>query len=148
MLNRRITEFAAAALDPGEALMTAMVGFRPISRSFVFFAVFPAVLGGFALSSAAGWQARLDHDGRGLSIGLAVTDRRLLVIEMRTGLIMAGPVAIERSIGRDEIVGIETATMQGSGLKRPGAAIRLVGGEEVRVLPARIGPFLEALEAS
>jgi len=168
MLNQRIKEFVAPLLEPGERISSAMVGFRPLTRSAALVAVFPAVFGGFAVGSAAGWpawlaggigggvggglamwldqrRARREHDGRGMSVGLAVTDRRLFVVEMDTGVLVARPATVEHVAPLAELGPVETEKMQGSGLKRLGVVLDLPGGTELRVIPARIETFMAAV---
>jgi hypothetical protein len=171
VLNRRIREFVTPLLDVGEEITAAMAGFRPLSRSLALFAVFPAVFAGFAVSSAAGWpawvggglgggtgaglamwldqrQARADHDGKGLSVGLVVTDRRLFILDLATGPLAAQPTGVALTTSLDEIASVETVKMQGSGLKRAGAVLDLADGTEVAVIPARHEQFLQALNRS
>ena len=38
-------------------------------------------------------RSRREHDGKGMSLGLAVTDQRVLLIEMETGLFAARPAS-------------------------------------------------------
>lgn len=144
-----------------------MAGFRPLSRTWGLVATFPLVLGGFAVSTAAGlpaWlggglggatgaglamvldqrQARIEH-GKGMSVGLVVTDERLFVLELATGLVAASVVGVDVVADRGEILSVETERMQGSGLKRPGVVLALRDGTEVAVIPAKTDQFLRAL---
>lgn len=168
MLNKRIREFIEPLLQNGEEIVVAMVGFRPLTRTAALLAVFPAVFGGFAVSTAAGispwigggvgggvgaglaaWldqrRARAEHDGKGLNIGLAVTNRRLLILDLAAGLISASveSLHLERELG--DIADVETERMQGSGLKKIGAVIRFRDGTIERVIPAKSKPFMEAI---
>ena len=147
----------------------AMAGFRPLSRSAALLSVFPLVLGGLAAGTAAGIQAwiggaigggigaamaswldqrraRAEHDGKGLSIGLLVTDQRLLILDLATGLIAATVEDIHLEQELSDLTDIETERMQGSGLKRVGLVLGFRDGTIERVIPARTQPFLEALE--
>jgi hypothetical protein len=168
VINRKMTEFVEPLLGAGETVQVAMHGFRPLSRSMAFLAAFPAVFGGFAIGSAAGWpawvgggigggvgaglamaldqrRARAEHDGRGLAVGLVATERRFMVLEMRTGLVAAEPVGVELEQPLDSIASVGTEKMQGSGLKRAGLVMTFDDGAEVRLIPARVNPMLEAL---
>jgi hypothetical protein len=168
MLNRKITEYVTPLLEAGEEIVVAMAGFRPITRSAAFVAVFPAVIAGFAVSSATGlpawvgggigggfggglamWldqrRAKAEHDGKGLSVGVVVSDRRFFLLELATGLVGAVPTATERVARREEIVSVRSERMQGSGLKRPGVVVALSDGTELVFIPARHGQLLEAL---
>lgn len=145
-----------------------MAGFRPLSRTLALFAVFPVVLAGFAVATAAGWpswvggglgggagaglavwldqrQARSDHGGKPMSIGLVVTDQRLFVLDLRTGVLLADVEGIHLEVERDFIEHVETERMQGSGLKRMGVVVTLHDGTVERFIPARTDPFLAAL---
>jgi hypothetical protein len=171
MLRRRIYEFTEPLLRPGEQIALTMVGFRPISRSAALMAVFPAVLGGFAVSTAAGipawvggglgggvgaglmaWfdqrRSRAENDGRSLSIGLVVTDRRLLILDLATGVFGASVESLYLEQDLSDISEAETERMQGSGLKRIGAVIRFRDGSIERVIPAKSKPFFDALDRS
>lgn len=168
MINRRMAEFVEPFLATGEVVGAAMHGFRPLSRSLAFVAAFPAVLGGFAAASAAGWpawvgggvgggigaglamaldqrRARAEHAGKGLAVGLVATDRRFMVLEMRTGLVVAEPVAVEMDRPLVTVASVATERMQGSGLKRTGLVMQFDDGAETRFIPARLHPMLEAL---
>jgi hypothetical protein len=167
MLTDRLIAFVEPLLRADETIAVAMAGFRPLSRSLALVAVFPAVLLGFAVSTAAGWpswvggglgggvgagvaawldqrRARADH-GKGLSIGLVVTSQRLIVLDLETGLVSATVGGVHLDVERSDIETIETERMQGSGIKRLGAVIVLHDGTVERVIPARTDPFLEAL---
>jgi hypothetical protein len=168
MLNQRIRAYAEPLLRSGEEIVVSMVGFRPLSRTLALYAVFPAVIGGFALATATGFptwvgggigggtgaglamwldqrQARADHDGKGLSIGLVVTDQRLWILDLAAGLVAASVAGVHLESELSAIAEVETERMQGSGLKRLGAVIRLVDGSVERVIPAKAPPFLTAL---
>ena len=171
MLSRRIDDFAEELLRPGEEIVLTLVGFRPISRSAALMAVFPSVLGGFAVSTAAGlpawvggglgggvgaglmaWfdqrRSRAENEGKCLSVGLVVTDRRLLIFDLATGVFGASveSLYLERDLG--DITEVETDRMQGSGLKRIGAVIHFRDGTVERIIPAKSKPFFEALNRS
>lgn len=145
-----------------------MAGFRPISRSLVFVVVFPVVLGSFAISTAAGWpswvaggvgggvgaglamwldqrRARAEHDGKGLAVGLVVTDQRLFVLDLDTGVAFATVAGVHLEADRSSIDSIETERMQGSGLKRLGVVMSLADGTVERLIPARTEQFVAAL---
>lgn len=168
MLIERIRTQVEPMLRPGETVKVAMAGFRPLTRSAALAAIFPMVLGGLAVSTAAGWpawvgggiggaggaavaawldqrRARAEHRGRGMSVGLVVTDRRLILLELETGLIGASVAGIGLEAERFEIERLETERMQGSGLKRPGVVVTLRDGTVLRVIPARTDEFLAAL---
>lgn len=167
MLTDRLIAHVEPMLRVDETVEIAMAGFRPLSRSLALVAVFPAVLLGFAVSAAAGWpswiggglgggvgaglaawldqrRARADH-GKGMSIGLVVTSRRLFVLDLETGLVNATVGGVHLDVERSDIETIETERMQGSGIKRLGAVIVLRDGTVERVIPARTDPFLRAL---
>lgn len=169
MLAQRLNDHIEPLLRPGEVIEAAMAGFRPLSRSFALIAVFPAVFAGFAVSTAAGYpswvgggvgggvgaglaawldqrRARSEHGGKGMSVGLVVTSHRLFVLELDTGVMAASVAGVGLEAGRDEITGVETERMQGSGLKRLGVVIALSDGSTERVIPARSEVFLRALE--
>lgn len=171
MLNQRLRDHVEPLLRQSESVVAAMAGFRPLSSSAALFAVFPAVLGGFAVSSAAGlpawvggglgggiggglamWldqrRARAEHDGKGLSVGLVVTDKRLFVLDLGTGPISARVVGVELEMPLDQIRSVDEEKMQGSGLKRSGVVIGAADGTSFAVIPARLGPFLEAVRPS
>lgn len=171
MLTDRISAFVEPRLRSGEEIRLAMTGFRPLSRSAALLAIFPAVLAGFAVSAATGipswaggllgggagvalaiWldqrRARAEHEGRPLSIGLVVTDRRLFILDLSTGVVAAAVQDVHLVSELDDIAAIETERMQGSALKRAGAVLRFRDGSVERVIPARTGAFLEALESS
>lgn len=168
MLAERLRAHVEPLLRSGEEILTAMAGFRPISRSFALVAIFPFVLGGFAVSTAAGWpawvggglggglgaaaaawldqrRARNEHGGKTMSVGLVVTDRRLFILELQAGILRASVAGIDLEVERSFIESIETERMQGSGLKRLGVVIVLHDGTVERVIPARTDPFVLAL---
>lgn len=168
MLADRIETHVTPMLRAGEHVLVAMAGFRPISRSFAFIAVFPFVLGGFAVSTAADWpawvgggigggagagvamwldqrRARAEHGGKSLSIGLVVTDTRLFVLDLATGPVFADVAGLHLEAERSSIETIETERMQGSGLKRLGVVISLRDGTVERLIPARTEQFMAAL---
>ena len=87
----------------------------------------------------------VDHDGKGLSIGLVVTDQRLWILDLAAGLVAASVAGVHLESELSAIAEVETERMQGSGLKRLGAVIRLVDGSVERVIPAKAPPFLTAL---
>jgi hypothetical protein len=170
MLTDRIAAYIDPELRPGEIIEIAMVGFRPLSRSLALVAVFPFMLGGLAAATASGWpawlggalggalgalvaawldqrQARLDHDGKGLSIGLVVTSERFFVLDLSTGIVGASVEGVALSAERTRIEWVDTEKMQGSGLKRAGVVVHLSDGTSERVIPARTEPFLQALSA-
>lgn len=170
MLTDRIRAHVEPLLGPDEEIEVAMAGFRPLSRSLALVAVFPLVFGGFAVATASGWpawvggglgggagaavaawldqrQARRDHAGKGLSLGLVVTTDRLFVLDLSTGPLMATVETTHLEVERSAIEGIATQKMQGSGLKRPGVVIELADGSVERVIPARTDQFLTALNA-
>lgn len=169
MLSRRIEEFTEELLRPGEQVALAVVGFRPISRTAALMAVFPSVLGGFAVSTAAGlpawfggglgggvgaglmaWfdqrRSRAENDGKCLSIGLVVTTRRLLIVDLATGVFGASVESLYLEQDLSDITDVETERMQGSGLKRIGAVIQFRDGTVERVIPAKSKPFFDALD--
>ncbi len=168
MLNNRIRTYVESLLRSGEEIVVSMVGFRPLSRTLALYAVFPAVIGGFALATATGFptwvggaigggsgaglamwldqrQARADHDGKSLSIGLVVTDQRLWILDLAAGLVAASVAGIHLEAELSAIAEVDAERMQGSGLKRPGAVIRLRDGSVERVIPAKALPFVAAL---
>lgn len=145
-----------------------MAGFRPISRSTALLALFPLVLLGFAVSTAAGWpawvggalgggagagtaawldgrRARAEHQGKGMSVGLVVTDRRLFVLRLDVGVFVARVAGVDLEVDRSFITSVEIERMQGSGIKRSGAVVALRDGTVERVIPARTDPFVLAL---
>ena len=171
MLSRRIEEFTEQLLRPGEQIALSVIGFRPISRTAALMAVFPSVLGGFAISVAAGlpawvggglgggvgaglmaWfdqrRSRAENDGKCLSIGLVVTNRRLLIVDLATGVFGASVESLYLEQDLSDITEVETERMQGSGLKRIGAVIQFRDGTVERVIPAKSKPFFDALDRS
>lgn len=168
MLSARLREYVEPLLRPAETIEVAMAGFRPLSRSLAFFAVFPVVLAGFAVATAAdlpAWvggglggglgaglavwldqrQARVDHGGKPMSIGLVVTSDRLFVLDLRTGLFLADVAGVYLEVERAFIEHVETERMQGSGLKRLGVVLGLRDGSTERFIPARTDPFVTTL---
>lgn len=168
MLNDRIRAHVESELRSGESITVTMVGFRPLSRSWALVAIFVSVFAGFAISTAAdipSWigggvgggvgaaammlldqrRARAEHEGKGMSVGLAVTTQRLFLLELDTGIFSASISGPGLVVDRSDIVSLETERMQGSGLKRPGVLIEMRGGRHERVIPARIQPFRRAL---
>ncbi|MEE9299246.1 MAG: hypothetical protein V3V29_09455 [Acidimicrobiia bacterium] len=169
MLNQRIRDFAEPHLHSDEQIVVAMAGFRPLTRSAALLSVFPLVLGGLAAGPAAGinpwiggaiggglgvgmtaWldqrRARAEHDGKGLSIGLVVTGQRLFILNLAAGLIAASveDIHLEQELG--DLTDVETERMQGSGMKRVGLVLGFRDGTIERVIPARLQPFLDALD--
>ncbi len=170
MLNQRIQEFTTPLLHADETITVAMAGFRPLSRSAMVLSVFPLFFGGLAAGTAAGispwlggavaaglgfgmaaWldqrRARAEHDGKSLSIGLVVTNRRLLILDLVAGLVAASVAGVHLEQKLENIREVEPEKMQGSGLKRIGAVITFRDGSATRVIPAKTKPFLEALQA-
>lgn len=170
MLKQRLWEFVEPRLRDDERIVVAMAGFRPLTRSAALMAIFAFVLAGFAASTASGmpawvggglggalgagtaaWldhrRARFEHDGKGLGVGLVVTDRRLFILELATGVFTASVSAIDVEQDLADIVEVETQKMQGSGLKRVGAVVRFADGTTERVIPARTDGFLECVRA-
>ena len=171
MLNQRIEAFVTPLLRTNESITLAMVGLRPLTRSAVVVGVFPLVLGGLAAGTAAGispwlggaiggalgagfgvWldqrRARAEHGGKSLSIGLVVTNQRLLVLDLATGLFAAKVAGLHLDRKLANIKEVEPEKMQGSGLKRLGAAITFRDGTVIRVIPAKSKTFFEALNAN
>jgi hypothetical protein len=62
-------------------------------------------------------------------------------------LVAASVAGVYRETALSEIAGVETERMQGSGLKRLGAAIQMTDGSVERVIPAKAQPFIDALPA-
>lgn len=168
MLTEKLKAFVADRLEEGENIEAAMAGFRPLTRSAALLAIFPMVLAGFAVSAAAGWpawvggglgggtgaglamwldqrRARTEHDGQSLSLGLVVTDRRLFILDLETGMVAADVAGIHREESRHDLSEVTTEKMQGSGFKRMGAVLHFRDGSVERVIPARTEQFLKAL---
>jgi hypothetical protein len=170
MLVGRLKAYIEPFLRDGEDVVAAMAGFRPLSRSMALVALLPLVLGGFAVSTAANWpawvggalgggvgagvamwldqrRARTEHDGKGMSLGLVVTEQRLFILALDTGVFAATVAGIEHEVEVSEITSIETQRMQGSGLKRLGVVLGLPDGTRFAAIPARTERFLEAIGA-
>lgn len=168
MLTQRIRSAVESMLRPGESVVEAMVGFRPLSRSSALLMVFVTVFLGFAVSSAAdipAWigggvgggvgaglamlldqaRARREHGGKGMSVGLVVTTQRFFILELAMGAISATVAGVDSEAELTDIRRVEIERMQGSGLKRPGVVLTFSDGSESSLIPARTKRLIAAL---